>query len=61
MLAEQMPGDASYVDVIVAKNRNGQTGNVPLFFYKAYGRFDTPPKEWEERMKEIASMQDISD
>ena len=61
MLAEQMPGDASYVDVIIAKNRNGQTGNVALFFYKAYGRFDTPPKEWEERMKEIASMQDIAD
>ncbi len=61
MLAEQMPGDASYVDVIIAKNRNGQTGNVSLFFYKAYGRFDTPPKEWEERMKEINSLQDISD
>ena len=60
MLAEQMPGDASYVDVIIAKNRNGQTGNVPLFFYKAFGRFDTPPKEWEERMKEIASQMDTT-
>ena len=60
MLAEQMPGDASYVDVIIAKNRNGQTGNVPLFFYKAFGRFDTPPKEWEEKMKEIASQMDTT-
>ena len=60
MLAEQMPGDASYVDVIIAKNRNGQTGNVPLFFYKSFGRFDTPPKEWEERMKEIANLMDTT-
>lgn len=60
MLAEQMPGDASYVDVIIAKNRNGQTGNVPLFFYKAFGRFDTPPKEWEEKMKEIADQMDAT-
>ncbi len=60
MLAEQMPGDASYVDVIIAKNRNGQTGNVPLFFYKAFGRFDTPPKEWEEKMKEIADTMDAT-
>ena len=60
MLADQMPGDASYVDVIIAKNRNGQTGSVPLFFYKAFGRFDTPPKEWEEKMKELASQLDTS-
>ena len=60
MLAEQMPGDASYVDVIIAKNRNGQTGRVPLFFYKAFGRFDTPPKEWEEEMKKIASQMDTT-
>ena len=53
MLVDRMPGDASYVDVIIAKNRNGQTGTVPLFFYKSYGRFDTPPKEWEEEMKKI--------
>ena len=58
MLADQMPGDASYVDVIIAKNRNGQTGSVSLFFYKAFGRFDTPPKEWEEKMKELANQMD---
>ena len=60
MLAEQMPGDASFVDVIVAKNRNGQTGSVGLFFYKSFGRFDTPPKEWEEKMKEISSQMDAA-
>ncbi len=60
MLADQMPGDASYVDVIIAKNRNGQTGTVPLFFYKSFGRFDTPPKEWEEKMKEINEQMNAS-
>ena len=61
MLADQMPGDASFVDVIIAKNRNGQVGNVGLFFYKSFGRFDTPPKEWEEKMKEINSQLDVAD
>ena len=61
MLAEQMPGDASFVDVIIAKNRNGQVGNVGLFFYKSFGRFDTPPKEWEEKMHEISAQLDVSD
>ena len=56
MLADQMPGDASFVDVIIAKNRNGQTGSVGLFFYKSFGRFDTPPKEFEDKMKEISEL-----
>ena len=61
ILADQMPGDASYVEVIIAKNRNGQVGNVGLFFYKAFGRFDTPPKEWEEKMNEINSQMGVID
>ena len=61
MLAESMSGDASYVDVIIAKNRNGQTDNVPLFFYKSYGRFDTPPKEWQEQMRALAQMDEVAD
>ncbi len=61
MLAEQMPGDASFVEVIVAKNRNGQTGSVGLFFYKSFGRFDTPPREWEEKMKEISNQMAAAD
>ncbi|MBO4856206.1 MAG: DnaB-like helicase C-terminal domain-containing protein, partial [Bacilli bacterium] len=60
MLAESMSGDASYVDVIIAKNRNGQTDNVPLFFYKSYGRFDTPPKEWQEQMRALAQMDEAA-
>ena len=36
---EPMCGDVSYVEVNVAKNRNGQTGNAYLFFYKSFGRF----------------------
>ncbi|MCR5505421.1 MAG: replicative DNA helicase [Bacilli bacterium] len=53
-LAEQMPGDASYVEVNVAKNRNGQTGVAGLFFFKAFGRFDDPPEEFEIQKREIA-------
>ena len=52
-LGEQVPGSASYVEVNVAKNRNGQTGRVPLFFYKEYGRFDPPSEEWEKAMMEV--------
>lgn len=52
-LTAQMPGDASYIEVNVAKNRNGQTGNVGLFFYKAYGRFDAPSDEWVDEMNKL--------
>ena len=50
---EPMGGDVSYVEVNVAKNRNGQTGNAYLFFYKSFGRFDEPSEEWIKQMKEI--------
>ena len=50
---EPMGGDVSYVEVNVAKNRNGQTGNAYLFFYKSFGRFDEPSEEWLKQMKEI--------
>ena len=52
-LGDQMPGQASYVEVNVAKNRNGQTGRASLFFYKEYGRFDQPSEEWEKAMMEV--------
>ena len=58
-LGEAMPGDASYIEINVAKNRNGQTGVVGLFFYKAFGRFDAPSPEWEEQMRNIANNQNI--
>lgn len=52
-LGQEMPGSASYVEVIVAKNRNGQTGRCGLFFYKDYAKFETPSREWEEKMLKI--------
>ena len=51
---EPMGGDVSYVEVNVAKNRNGQTGNAYLFFYKSFGSFDEPTEEWLKQMREIA-------
>ena len=45
LTGEPMGGDVSYVEVNVAKNRNGQTGNAYLFFYKSFGRFDEPSEE----------------
>ena len=50
---QTLAGDASLVEVNVAKNRNGQTGTAQLFFYKDFGRFDQPSKEWIEQMKAI--------
>ena len=53
-LGAEIPGNASYTEVIVAKNRSGQTGVARLFFYKDYVRFDAPTKEWEDAMSAIA-------
>lgn len=49
-----VPGNASYTEAIVAKNRSGQVGTVPLFFYKDYLRFDQPTAEWEIAMANIS-------
>ena len=50
---ESMVGDVSFVEVNIAKNRNGQTGKAYLFFYKSFGRFDEPSEEWVKQMREI--------
>lgn len=50
---ESMAGDVSFVEVNIAKNRNGQTGKSYLFFYKSFGRFDEPSEEWLKQMREI--------
>lgn len=50
---ESMPGNASYVELNVAKNRNGQTGVAGLFFFKSYGRFEAPSPGWEEQMRNL--------
>ena len=43
----------SYVEVNVAKNRNGSTGQCGLFFYRNFGRFDSPSDEWERQIREL--------
>ena len=40
----------SGVQVIVAKNRNGQTGKCLLMFERAYSRFTNPSPEFEENL-----------
>jgi len=52
---ESIPGNASYVEVNVAKNRNGQTGVAGLFFFKSFGRFEAPSSDWEEQMRNLSS------
>jgi replicative DNA helicase len=52
-LDAKLPGDASLVEVTIAKNRNGKVGNVPLHFFKSYGRFDNPTREYEEDLARI--------
>ncbi|MFA5481363.1 MAG: replicative DNA helicase [Bacilli bacterium] len=52
-LDASLPGDVSTVEAIIAKNRNGKTGKVYLHFFKSYGRFDNPTKEYEEALMKI--------
>lgn len=54
-LGKEIPGNASYTEVIVAKNRSGATGTARLFFFKDYLKFTQPTPEWEQEMNEIAS------
>lgn len=44
-------GSVSIVKVLVAKNRNGQVGEVELAFTKNIGRFDDPANDYEEDYK----------
>jgi len=60
-LGQQVPGNASYVEVNVAKNRNGATGKAALFFYRDFGKFDAPSKEWEEAMEQVAREAGLDD
>ena len=53
-LGSEIPGNASYTEVIVAKNRGGRVGTARLFFLKDYVRFEQPSKEWEDAMNAIA-------
>ena len=53
LLSDASLGGASYVEVHVAKNRNGATGKVPLFFYKEWGKFDQPSQAWIDEMQKL--------
>ena len=46
----KMPEDIRHIEVIVAKQRNGNTGIADLLFYKQFSRFELPSKEWQAEM-----------
>ena len=46
---------AKIINVIIAKNRAGQQGRVPLLFRKDYVKFDTPSPESESALESIES------
>ena len=48
-----LPEDVRHIEVIVAKQRNGNTGIADLIFYKQFCRFEIPSDEWQ---REIAAM-----
>jgi replicative DNA helicase len=53
LMSDATLGGASYVEVHVAKNRNGSTGTVPLFFYKEWGKFEQPSQSWIDEMERL--------
>jgi len=53
-----LPEDVRHIEVIVAKQRNGNTGIADLLFYKQFCRFDVPSDEWQ---REIAAMRNESE
>ena len=52
-MAPTLPGNASYVELIIRKNRNGQCGTCGLFFYKDFCLFDEPSDEWIAEMEKL--------
>ena len=48
-----LPEDVRCIEVIVAKQRNGNTGIADLIFHKQFCRFDIPSEDWQ---REIAAM-----
>ena len=49
------------VELRVAKNRNGRIGNINLLFFTSYGRFETPSKDFEDKLREIRADHNVSD
>lgn len=55
-IAQQEGGqDTKLVNVIIAKNRSGQTGKVPLLFRRNYCKFDAFSKEGNEQILALDS------
>lgn len=46
-------GNLSPVDIMVAKNRNGETGNVILMFFKAISSFENPDTNTLNMLKQM--------
>lgn len=53
VISKEGGGGAKYVTAIVAKNRSGQRGKVPLIFRSDYVKFDTPTIEGEKVLLQI--------
>lgn len=60
-IGKETPGNASYVEVEIAKNRSGQTGKVGLIFLKSYAKFESPTKEMQESMEEFSKFSNGGD
>ena len=54
-MAPTLPGNASYVELIVRKNRNGQCGQCGLFFYKDFCLFDEPSEDWSKALEKVTN------
>lgn len=42
-----------YAELIIAKQRNGPTGDIPLRFIKEYARFENPSLPYQEGQKQV--------
>lgn len=54
-------GDLSEIKVIVAKNRNGSTGTVNLFFQKAFSKFSDPTSSYVSKLEEAERNSEFND
>ena len=52
-------GDNSKTTIIVAKNRNGKTGNFDLMFQKSFSRFTEPTNEFQEKQAAMYRSADL--
>jgi replicative DNA helicase len=60
-LVKKISEGAELVELRVAKNRNGRTGNVNLIFFTSYGRFDSPTDDFNRNLRAIREDHNIDD